>query len=273
MLPENYRRLWQRRFRRRPLLPFLLLATVAVNAVAIATLFLEVGHQDLVEGIAAAWIAGQMQLVAVWTVWHQRGFIARALCTLIACPVLAKCFHWSSDNYFIDEYPIILFVFCCGAICTAVATSILLWINRAIAKDLSSVAYPRWRFTVVNLLGLMTIVAIFALVSNDFRGIDLLQGRGLLLAVIFETAFTMWNLIVWLVFRRALLGVILSFVPCAIIPIFSSGSRYDLAICFIFIFFLPQWLWLYGLIVRPRQETNISPETQMFETESIDTTV
>jgi len=77
MLPERYRRLWRRRLRRRPLLPFLLLATLAVDAVLWVGAR---GDNPVVTGL----VAGQLALLGAWVTWAPRGVTPRAVVALAA---------------------------------------------------------------------------------------------------------------------------------------------------------------------------------------------
>lgn len=70
MLPEKHRRLWKRRLRRRPLLPFLLAATAAMD---LAFLWLD-NSNPFVTGAVAAQIA----LLGIWVTWSRRGIMPRA---------------------------------------------------------------------------------------------------------------------------------------------------------------------------------------------------
>lgn len=75
MLAPRYRRLWKRRLRRRPLLPFLLAAAAAVDA---ALPYVEF-DSPLVSSILAA----QLGLLGVWITSARRGAVPRASVALL----------------------------------------------------------------------------------------------------------------------------------------------------------------------------------------------
>lgn len=82
MLPQRYRRLWQRRLRRRPLLPFLLAATVAVDLV-IASLWLA-DAPDSVVLTALGLLDAHLLLAAIYLAAGQGPLIVRFFVALIA---------------------------------------------------------------------------------------------------------------------------------------------------------------------------------------------
>ena len=81
-IPERYRRLWRRRLRRRPLLPFLLLATVAVNlAFCFTTIAQDNFYNDNL--FLGGLIGGQIALLAIWATHQFRGALARGFIALL----------------------------------------------------------------------------------------------------------------------------------------------------------------------------------------------
>lgn len=75
MLPEKYRRLWRRRLRRRPLLPFLLAATLAVD---LAVRFANGWEEESFGSVfALGYFAGQLGLLGIWITHARRGLLPR----------------------------------------------------------------------------------------------------------------------------------------------------------------------------------------------------
>ncbi|MEQ8847142.1 hypothetical protein [Botrimarina sp.] len=75
MLPERYRRLWRRRVRRRPLVPLLIAATVAVNAVIAVTPLgdPESSWRSFLIGVSI----GQVGLLGAWIPSRRVGVLIR----------------------------------------------------------------------------------------------------------------------------------------------------------------------------------------------------
>ncbi|QDT70423.1 hypothetical protein MalM25_33710 [Planctomycetes bacterium MalM25] len=85
MLPTRYRRLWRRRLRRRPLLPFLLAATLAVDLAMLFRSGVEDSH------FFGGLLGGQIGLLAIWVTHQARGLPAR-LFTALALVLLSLQF-------------------------------------------------------------------------------------------------------------------------------------------------------------------------------------
>lgn len=77
MLPDRYRRLWRRRLRRRPLLPFLLLATVAVDLVMLSDSF------TMKESFLIGLVVGQIGLLGIWVTHSRSGILSRVFLVLV----------------------------------------------------------------------------------------------------------------------------------------------------------------------------------------------
>ncbi|MEO1497619.1 MAG: hypothetical protein AAFV43_10755 [Planctomycetota bacterium] len=147
MLPERYRRLWKRRLRRRPLLPLLLAATLAVDAVLALT--------DISENlIAAGVLLAQMSLVAVWTVHTLRDAALRAAIGVLMILALIQVFFGISGKEDAVLGPVLLLVF--GGKC--LAAGIVLLARRATRSAITS--RPRWRFSIGSLLLTAVLIAL-----------------------------------------------------------------------------------------------------------------
>lgn len=82
MLPERYRRLWCRRLRRRPLLPFLVAATVAVDVVIEGIWFRDVS--DSVIAASYGLLDAQLMLVAIYLAAGTAPLIVRLTLAILA---------------------------------------------------------------------------------------------------------------------------------------------------------------------------------------------
>ncbi|TWT46437.1 hypothetical protein [Botrimarina hoheduenensis] len=156
MLAARYRRLWKRRFRRRPLLPFLLAATLAIDLALTAADI----HQNL---YAAAFFLAQMSLLAMWVVSATRGVVLRGAVTITALVLLIELFFRISDQTDAVLGPALLGVMA-SKLLTAGLVSV---VHRATCPTLTP--RPRLRFSMGTLL-----VSVFcvALVSNAVRNGD-----------------------------------------------------------------------------------------------------
>lgn len=79
MLPERYRRLWRRRLRRRPLLPWLLVGTAAFDAAGCVAFY-----NDWEAALLYGVFLGQMCLLSVWGVSSRAGLLGRLLAIVCA---------------------------------------------------------------------------------------------------------------------------------------------------------------------------------------------
>lgn len=90
MLPEKYRRLWRRRLRRRPLLPFLLAATLAVDVLIAASI--DFRRDTLATVAGCGFLLAQVGLMAAWSLHSPRWVAQRLLIGLGVSVVLGWWF-------------------------------------------------------------------------------------------------------------------------------------------------------------------------------------
>lgn len=82
MLPQRYRRLWRRRLRRRPLLPFLLAATVAVDLVIASLWFAKAPDSVMLTALGV--LDAHLLLAAIYLAAGEGPLIARFFVALAA---------------------------------------------------------------------------------------------------------------------------------------------------------------------------------------------
>jgi hypothetical protein len=78
--PEKWRRLWRRRLRRRPLLPFLLAAFLAVDAVLLT--LPDKWRSDQIDLATISVLGAQLSLLAIWTTHSRRQWLPRLCITV-----------------------------------------------------------------------------------------------------------------------------------------------------------------------------------------------
>lgn len=98
MLLEAHRRLWLRRLRRRPLLPWLLVGTVAFDAAGCAAFYNDWEFPPLF-GV----FLGQMCLLSVWWVSSRAGLLGRLLAIVCADCLLGTLFYPVVDQMGINS--------------------------------------------------------------------------------------------------------------------------------------------------------------------------
>jgi len=95
MLPEKYRRLWRRRLRRRPLLPFLLAATVAVDVLIAASI--DVRKDTLATITGFSFLLAQVGLIAAWSL-HTTRWVAQRLLIALGVSVVLGWWFFTNDS-------------------------------------------------------------------------------------------------------------------------------------------------------------------------------
>lgn len=193
MLADRYRRLLQRRLRRRPLLAFLLAATVAVDAAILATT-LEAG---VLRGLVAGFITAQIGLLAIWLAAGRRLFFPRLVACFAGIALLAwLVLHTTEDSSTIDNAP--------GDV---VAVVVALFAVDLIGASVVALAARRWsptvgrrsrgRFSIGHLLGATLATALLAVAVRlgDWRYV-------FVGSVIWRIAGHMAPTVVMLVFAR-----------------------------------------------------------------------
>lgn len=144
MLPEKYRRLWRRRLRRRPLLPFLLAATLAVDAVLLT--LPDKWRSDHVDLATISVLGAQLSLLAIWTTHSLRQWLPR-LCISIGL-ILAVTTQVDRSDAGSYVRPVILGIF-------ATSSTGLLCLRAVLVSRLAK-SRLRWRHR--KQLGIATIL-------------------------------------------------------------------------------------------------------------------
>lgn len=158
MLPEKYRRLWRRRLRRRPLLPFLLAATLAVDVLLMFSPAMRSGDGTFIANAGYGVLLAQIGLAAIWAV-HTSRFIPQRLviAALWAIAVGEGFFAIPGDD------------FSWFAIITLIVDAVVYLVAKRIWKK-PGLQSATLRFGIGNLLAWTTIavVGISALRSVDW---------------------------------------------------------------------------------------------------------
>lgn len=162
MLPESYRRLWRRRLRRRPLLPFLLAAVFAVDAV-IALQGLETSE------LGSGFLAAQISLLAIWITHTSRGLLLRTVIAFIVSVLVGVGTAYSPSDTFYG--PQELFAIFAAVVSLLVSTSSA---TAAIVRTASRRLRPaklqaKRRVTIAGILTLTFFVAILLATFREAR--------------------------------------------------------------------------------------------------------
>lgn len=195
MLSPRYRRLWRRRLRRRPLLPFLLAATLAVDL----AIWFSGGEFD--NPYTGGFIGGQIALLGVWVTHHRRGALARivvALAVLLLAmqgtfglPLEPKAetseIEFEDDSIFSFDFRPIVYVV---VSVMAALTSLFAWAVRAVcARGTRTHGLRRpVRLHISSLLWVTLIVVV--IISFGRRGAwsILLEAESVLVLLLLEVA-------------------------------------------------------------------------------------
>lgn len=211
MLPEKYRRLWRRRLRRRPLLPFLLAAMLAVDAVLLT--LPDKWRSDQVDLATISVLGAQLSLLAIWTTHSIRQWLPR-LCIAIGLilAVTAQVDRSDAGSY---VRPVILGIFASsstGLLCLRVALvsrlaksrlrwrhrrqlgiATILWMTLAVAMLIAALREAQWQVLLDPLtliLSLIEVAPVLVIVLFDkltqrgwTKGLFLVGGPAFLLFV------------------------------------------------------------------------------------------
>ena len=187
MLFPRHRRLIRRRFYRRPLLPFLIAATLAVDLVAavlIGTLFARPGGGDpfllMLSYSLLGLLVGQIGLLAIWATSSRSGMLGRlCICWLLGLALwLLVALSFRSEGGALVAYTLSAFTI------SWASCGVTQWIAGRWRRGLK----PRGkrRVTIVALLQLTTIVALIATASR-FGDFSFISDPGFLLGIITES--------------------------------------------------------------------------------------
>lgn len=162
MLPQRYRRLWQRRLRRRPLLPFLIAATVAVDLVIATEGFGPEAHGVFASGFLAA----QVSLLAIWVTHSPRGLLTRAAIALLVSVLcgVGVTYSTSDPHYGVKELLVIFTGVCVLLVSTSCLTAGVVGVvsRRLTPKKLRA----KQRLTIA---GILKLTFLSALLLATFR--------------------------------------------------------------------------------------------------------
>lgn len=167
-----WRRLWRRRLRRRPLLPFLLAAALAVDAVVLFGL-----HNAPSPGAYSWWtlllgvMMGQANLLGFWVGVSRRGVILRSIVAFLGVGGLAALVERVAP----DPPGIFVAFLMVSLAASAMIGGVVHWFALALRQGLRP--RGRRRYTIGLLLLLMTVVPLIALVAREGRWNVLLEWR------------------------------------------------------------------------------------------------
>lgn len=196
MLPEKHRRLWKRRLRRRPLLPFLLAATAAMD---LAFLWLDNGNPFVTGAVAA-----QIALLGIWVTWSRRWIMPRA-CVAFGAVLFGLAVsgglalgqsEGSGEASELSLKAVGTAVVFASLAATTFGAAFMQWLlgrfrHRGLVR--------RFRFGIGTLLGMISLVALFLATSrfnlwptsDEYFLIGLFVVTALVLAEAFVTAFAL----------------------------------------------------------------------------------
>lgn len=164
MVSRRYRRLLQRRLRRRPLLPFLLAATVAVDVAVVASRQDFMGAQTYWGLIVLGMVIGQVGLLGVWVASAWQGIVLRLGIAVLASQIIAIVLANPLHKFQLEGFPFasaFLLSLLAGTIVTMIALEFFVGCFKQ-RRPRFSIAY-----SVGTLLLLTTVVAIVASLSKQ----------------------------------------------------------------------------------------------------------
>ncbi|TWT96826.1 hypothetical protein Pla108_26000 [Botrimarina colliarenosi] len=173
MLSESHRRLWRRRLRRRPLLPFLLAAFVAVDVVALNLGGASVS--DWVELAVLALFGAQLSLLAIWTTHSLRGWAPRLTITSALLLTAIGLVEQPGEEDYLRPVVFPIFALTCLGVMVA------RWL--ASAAGPTTISPRRSRFGIATILWATLVVAILIAALRDVEWGYLLSPLILLLSV------------------------------------------------------------------------------------------
>lgn len=175
MLPEKYRRLWRRRLRRRPLLPFLLAAFAAADVAVLR--FAESSRSDFAELSLLAMLGAQLGLLAIWTTHSMRGWAPRAA---ISTGLLMMAVSWVEQP---DEDQYIRAVIFPTFAVTALGVIISRWMASSHLRR-NVIAARKRKFGIATVLWVTLVVALLIAVLRNADWSVLANPLTLILAVV-----------------------------------------------------------------------------------------
>ena len=176
----RHRRLLRRRFYRRPLLPFLLAATLALDLmIAMLPVDLFQGEATITT-LATGLIVGQIGLLALWVVSYRTAWRSRLCLTLLLLAALAGILQRTVQTT-LDialSYSVVAFA---GALITCGAVHwFLAW-----RHGLRSI--PRhWRFNIASMIAATTLIALIAVIIR-YGNWTIMSDNGVLILVAIES--------------------------------------------------------------------------------------
>lgn len=271
MLPEKYRRLWKRRLRRRPLLPFLLLATGCLDAVSVVLLASSrTTWAHWSESMALGFLSSQLHLLAIWTAWYFRHWAIRALVTLAYCVVFAYLLDRSSrSSGNIYAHMLVTSIMCATG--SLVISAVVRRVQRYLHKTSTSLLI-KTRFSVADILAAMSFasVSLFVLLPA-WREVASSRLLGLIMVLAsIEIGVTMCCLLLAMASKELKPVLIILGLLGTLVTTLSLG--HELIATFL-AFTVPQLAWLFGLQVRPKGRVVSKATSQQIESQSIDATV
>lgn len=182
---QRYRRLIQRRLRRRPLLPFLLAATAAVGCVLPFAPRGVTSPIDVWDSLASygalGFLIGLQGLAAIWLVSALRSWVVR----LAAAGAVIASFAWFVGRADRFEFASWASFF---SVALAMQCVFVLLVKMALRwwRPRRGLSRRRLRFSMAGVLALMTAVAILAALGRQARG-GVLEHPGPLLLLVAES--------------------------------------------------------------------------------------
>jgi hypothetical protein len=168
MLPEKYRRLWRRRLRRRPLLPFLLAATLAIDLV-LHFVPIDWEKESLGGAVLLGFLAHQLGLLGTWITHARRGLLSRlgmsvVLLTLALLSMGSIPFRDPSNAKGVIEFfelvssGIVQAIVFITMFASAIATGSVQFAHRLLDRRLAN--HSNRRFTIASLLWITLVITL-----------------------------------------------------------------------------------------------------------------
>ncbi len=174
LLPTKYRRLWRRRLRRRPLLPFLLAAFMAADFAVLR--FAESSRSDVAALSLLAMVGAQLGLLAIWATHSPRGWAPRAA---VSTALLLAAVSWVEQP---DEDQYIRAVIFPTFAVTSLGVTISRWIASS-HQGRRTIAQRKPRFGIATVLWITLVVALLITVLRNAGWSVLSYPLTLLLAI------------------------------------------------------------------------------------------
>lgn len=153
MIPQRYRRLLRRRLRRRPLLPFVLLAFFALDAVAFAAASGRATDETILSSLGL--LGAQVGLLAAWVTSARRGWLVRL--TVVVCLVGVVAAAAEGDRGDRILFPVVLLILALTVLGTLLARKLA-----NALRDRKGTEFRKERVQIGRLLVATFLVAVLA---------------------------------------------------------------------------------------------------------------